>query len=360
MLRVRFRVDGVLRDGVQLPKKMQDAVISRIKILSSLDIAEKRIPQDGQMRLKLTDGREIDIRVSTLPSANGENCVLRVLDKSAALLKIENLGFEPDIHKTILDILASAYGIMLVTGPTGSGKTTTLYAGLNHLNSIEKNIITLEDPIEYRLPMIRQSQVNVKAGMTFAKGLKAILRQDPDIVMVGEIRDSETGGIAVQAALTGHLVLSTLHTNDASGAVTRLNEMGIEPFLIASAVRGIMAQRLVRRICPDCKEEYDADMQVPEKVLDQLGIDKSQPLKFYKGRGCKNCRDTGYKGRASIVEVLKMNDKIKSAILKQATTDDIRQMAVNSGMRLLIDDGWIKILKGITTFEEVMRVTNVD
>lgn len=360
LLRVRFRVDGVLRDGVQLPRKMQDAVISRIKILSSLDIAEKRIPQDGQMRLKLTDGRDIDIRVSTLPSANGENVVLRVLDKSAALLQIENLGFEPDIHQTILDILSSAYGIMLVTGPTGSGKTTTLYAGLNHLNSIEKNIITLEDPIEYRLPLIRQSQVNVKAGMTFAKGLKAILRQDPDIVMVGEIRDSETGGIAVQAALTGHLVLSTLHTNDAAGAVTRLNEMGIEPFLISSAVRGVMAQRLVRRICPDCKEEYDADMEVPEKVLKQLGIDKSQPLKFYKGKGCKNCRDTGYKGRASIVEVLKMNEKIKSAVLKKATIDEIRKIAVEDGMRLLVDDGWIKILKGVTTYEEVMRVTNVD
>ncbi len=359
-LRIRFRVDGVLRDSFSLPASSIDAMISRIKILSSLDIAEKRVPQDGQMRLRLSDGREIDIRVSTLPSSNGENVVLRILDKSAALLNLENLGFEEDVHQTLLDILSSAYGIMLVTGPTGSGKTTTLYAGLNHLNTVEKNIITLEDPVEYRLPLIRQSQVNIKAGMTFAKGLKAILRQDPDIVMLGEIRDGETANIAVQAALTGHLVLSTLHTNDAAGAVTRLGEMGIEPFLVSSAVRGILAQRLVRKICPDCREEYEADQEVPEAVRKQLGIGPSDPLKFYKGKGCKNCRDTGYRGRISLIEILKMNDALKNAILQNKSLDDIRDLAVKSGMRTLVQDGWIKILKGHTTFEEVMRVTNVD
>ncbi|MFH1943900.1 MAG: ATPase, T2SS/T4P/T4SS family, partial [bacterium] len=264
--RVRFRVDGVLRDSFHLPKNLQEAMISRIKILSNLDIAEHRVPQDGQMRLRLKDGREIDIRVSTLPSANGENVVLRILDKNAALLNLENLGFEEDVFKLTVKLLSNAYGIILVTGPTGSGKTTTLYAALNRLSSVERNVITLEDPIEYRLPLIRQSQVNYKAGMTFAKGLRAILRQDPDIVMVGEIRDTETASIAVQAALTGHLVLSTLHTNDSAGAVTRLADMEIEPFLISTAVLGVMAQRLVRKVCPDCKEEYHPKVDIPKSA----------------------------------------------------------------------------------------------
>ena len=266
-LRVRFRVDGVLRDAFNLPKNLQEAVISRVKILSNLDIAEHRVPQDGQFRLRLKDGRDIDFRVSTLPSAHGENVVLRILDKSAALLNLENLGYEDDVLNKIFDLLSNAYGIILVTGPTGSGKTTTLYAALNRLSTIEKNVITLEDPIEYRLPLIRQSQVNYKAGMTFAKGLKAILRQDPDIVMVGEIRDTETANIAVQAALTGHLVLSTLHTNSASGAITRLAEMEIEPFLISTAVLGVLAQRLVRKICSDCKEEYQPKFEIPQVLL---------------------------------------------------------------------------------------------
>ena len=290
-LRVRFRVDGVLNDNFHLPKNLQEAVISRIKILSSLDIAEHRVPQDGQMRLCLKDGRDIDIRVSTLPSAYGENVVLRILDKSAALLNLENLGFEDDVFELTSNLLSSAYGIFLVTGPTGSGKTTTLYAALNRLSSIEKNVITLEDPIEYRLPIIRQSQVNYKAGMTFAKGLRAILRQDPDIVMVGEIRDPETANIAVQAALTGHLVLSTLHTNDAAGAITRLEEMGVEPFLISTAVLGVQAQRLVRRICSDCKEEYKPTYKIPEDVLKSSGLENDVgSIKFYRGKCCNNCR----------------------------------------------------------------------
>ncbi len=361
-LRVRYRVDGVLRNSFNLPKNLQDAIISRIKILSNLDIAEHRVPQDGQLRLKLKDGRAIDIRVSTLPSAYGENVVLRVLDKSAALLKLENLGFEEDAYKVLTDLLSNAYGILLVTGPTGSGKTTTLYAALNRLSTIEKNVITLEDPIEYRLPLIRQSQVNIKAGMTFAKGLRAILRQDPDIVMVGEIRDTETANIAIQAALTGHLVLSTLHTNDAAGAITRLEEMEIEPFLIATAVLGVQAQRLVRKICPDCKEEYHPDIDIPKEVLKKFGIedgDKGE-LKFYRGRGCKRCKDTGYRGRISIQEVLPVTDRIRKLILKSATSVDIKRAAIEEGMRPLVEDGWIKVLKGITTVEEVLRVTNMD
>ena len=360
-LRVRFRVDGILRDSFHLPKNLQEAIISRIKILSNLDIAEHRIPQDGQLRLRLKDGREIDIRVSTLPSAYGENVVLRVLDKNAALLNLENLGFEEDVYQTVDKLLSNAYGIILVTGPTGSGKTTTLYAALNRLSSVEKNVITLEDPIEYRLPLIRQSQVNHKAGMTFAKGLRSILRQDPDIVMVGEIRDTETANIAVQAALTGHLVLSTLHTNDAAGAVTRMAEMEIEPFLISSSVLGVQAQRLVRKICPDCKEAYQPNFKVPREVLSYLGLEKeADSMKFYRGKGCKKCRDTGYRGRVSIMEVLPMSDKIRGLLMKDAASDAIKSAAVSEGMRTLLEDGWIKVLKGITTVEEVMRVTNID
>jgi type IV pilus assembly protein PilB len=359
-LRVRFRVDGVLQDSFNLPRNLQEAVISRIKILSNLDIAEHRIPQDGQMRLRLKDGREVDIRVSTLPSAYGENVVLRILDKSAALLNLSNLGFEEDTFQKVTRLLSNAYGIILVTGPTGSGKTTTLYAALNRLSTVEKNIITLEDPIEYRLPLIRQSQVNHKAGMTFAKGLRAILRQDPDIVMVGEIRDTETGSIAVQAALTGHLVLSTLHTNSAAGAITRLAEMNIEPFLISTAVLGVMAQRLVRKICPDCKEEYKPNFEIPKEVVDRLGLKEDiDSIRFYRGRGCKKCRETGYKGRISIMEVLPVTDHIRELILKNESSDTIHRVAEEEGMVSLMQDGWIKVFKGITTIEEVMRVTNI-
>ena len=358
-LRVRFRVDGVLRDSFHLPRNLQEAVISRIKILSNLDIAEHRIPQDGQLRLRLKDGRKIDIRVSTLPSAYGENVVPRILDKSSALLELENLGFEEDVLTSVTKLLSNAYGILLVTGPTGSGKTTTLYAALNRLNSVSKNIITLEDPIEYRLALIRQSQVNHKAGMTFAKGLRAILRQDPDIVMVGEIRDTETASIAVQAALTGHLVLSTLHTNDAAGAITRLAEMGVESFLVSSAVLGVMAQRLVRKICENCKEEYRPSFEVPKAILKSFGLEDSKSLKFYKGKGCKLCRNTGYRGRLSIMEVLSLTERIQELIIKSASSDEIKKAAVAEGMRPLLHDGWIKVLKGATTLEEVMRVTNI-
>ncbi len=359
-LRVRYRIDGVLQDSHILPKNLQEALISRIKILSNIDIAEHRIPQDGQMHIKLKNGKEVDMRVSTLPSAYGENVVLRILDKSSALMDLQNLGFEDDNYRKIINLIRNAYGIILVTGPTGSGKSTTLYAALNMLSTIEKNVITLEDPIEYRLPLIRQSQVHRKAGMTFAKGLRAILRQDPDIVMVGEIRDTETASIAVQAALTGHLVLSTLHTNDAASAVTRLEEMGIEPFLISTSVLGLLAQRLVRRICPHCKEEceHPEDIDIPEKVISNLGLAKEK-LKFFKGKGCKRCRKTGYKGRISIVEVLPVTKKIRTQILKRGSTLDIQTVAEEEGMRPLLHDGWFKVMQGITSVEEVIRVTNI-
>jgi type IV pilus assembly protein PilB len=360
-LRIRFRVDGILRDSFHLPKNLQEAIISRIKILSSIDIAEHRIPQDGKLRIKVSDGREIDIRVSTLPSAYGENIVLRVLDKSAALMKLANLGFEEDVLATFERLLAQSYGIILVTGPTGSGKTTTLYAALNGLSTVEKNIITLEDPIEYKLPLIRQSQVNEKAGMTFAKGLRAILRQDPDIVLVGEIRDSETAAIAVQAALTGHLVLSTLHTNSAAVAVTRLADMGIEPFLVSTAVLGVQAQRLVRKICQDCKEEFHADYSYLKlDYLKKFGIEFDwNTVKFFHGKGCKKCKGSGYKGRMSIMEVFSVTERIREIILKGGSADDINRAAIEDGMRPVSVDGWIKVLKGITTVEEVMRVTNI-
>jgi type IV pilus assembly protein PilB len=361
-VRVRFRVDGVLRDSLHLPKNLQAALISRIKILSNLDISESRIPQDGQLRIKLKDGRDVDIRVSTLPCAHGENVVMRILDKKAGLLKLDNLGFEGDVLTLFKKLLSNSYGIILVTGPTGSGKTTTLYAALNELDAMTENIITLEDPIEYRMKLIRQSQVNEKAGMTFAKGLRAILRQDPDVVLVGEIRDSETAGIAIQAALTGHLVLSTLHTNDSAVAVTRLADMDIEPFLIATAILGVQAQRLVRRICPDCKEEYKPDLTFLSNTsfLSDYGVcDDISDMKFYKGRGCKKCKNSGYRGRQSITEVFPISEKIRSLILKSCSSDDIRRAAIEDGMRPLMIDGWIKILKGITTLDEVMRVTNI-
>jgi type IV pilus assembly protein PilB len=359
---VRFRGDGVLRESLRLPKNLQAALISRIKILSNIDIAEHRIPQDGQLRIKLKDGRDVDIRVSTLPCAYGENVVMRILDKKAGLLKLDNLGFEDDVLTLFKRLLSNSYGIILVTGPTGSGKTTTLYAGLNELDAVAENIITLEDPIEYRMKLIRQSQVNEKSGMTFAKGLRAILRQDPDVVLVGEIRDTETAGIAIQAALTGHLVLSTLHTNDSSVAVTRLADMGIEPFLIATAILGVQAQRLVRRICSDCKEEYKPDLSFMDNLdfLGEYGIcDDISSMKFYKGRGCKKCKNSGYRGRQSITEVFPISEKIRSLILKSCSADEIKRASIEEGMRPLMIDGWIKILKGITTLDEVMRVTNI-
>ncbi len=356
MVRVRFRIDGILREIFNPPKNLQAAMISRLKILSEMDIAESRVPQDGRFRIKL-ENREIDLRVSTLPTAYGENVVLQILDKSNVLLEIKDLGFVTENQERFEEILNNAYGIVLVTGPTGSGKTTTLYTALNYLNSIEKNIITVEDPIEYRLKMIRQSQVNAKAGMTFAGGLRAILRQDPDIIMVGEIRDTETANIAVQAALTGHLVLTTLHTNDAVGALSRMEEMGIEPFLLATATIGVIGQRLVRKICPKCKEEFKPS----EILLKRLGIDpKKKEWRFFHGAGCGACKGTGYRGRMGIYEILRVDDKIKELIIANASAEKLKAAAIEGGMATLKQDGLIKALREITTIEEVMRVTNID
>jgi len=356
-LRVRYRIDGVLHEAFSPPKSQQAAIISRIKILSEMDIAESRMPQDGRFQASV-DGQEVDIRVSTLPTVYGENVVMRILDKSSLHINLEDLGFSEDALARFKSILSSSYGIILVTGPTGSGKTTTLYSALHSVNSLEKNIITIEDPVEYRLKLVRQSQVNPKAGLTFASGLRAILRQDPDIIMVGEIRDSETAKIAVQAALTGHLVLSTLHTNDAPGALTRLIEMGVEPFLIASATVGVVAQRLVRKICSRCRVEYTPS----ESLLRELRIARNgnRPLSFHRGEGCTHCKKTGYKGRIGIYEIMTLTEEIRELALRQASTDQIKQAALKSGMRTLRHDGLVKALRGITTIEEVLRVTNLD
>jgi len=355
-LRVRYRIDGILHEAFQPPKHLQAAITSRIKILAQMDIAETRVPQDGRFQVRL-DNREVDIRVSTLPTVYGENIVMRILDKTNLFLGLEDLGLLPDTLEKVKQMLASAYGIILVTGPTGSGKTTTLYSALQSINSIEKNIITIEDPVEYRLPLVRQAQVNTKTGMTFAAGLRSILRQDPDVVMVGEIRDSETAEIAVQAALTGHLVLSTLHTNDAPGAITRLTEMGVEPFLTASATIGVIAQRLVRKICPHCRVSYEPS----PTLLKGLGLKPpDKAIKFYRGEGCHHCKKTGYKGRIGIHEVMVMNDELRELVLTRASGDVLRKAAIRNGMRTLRQDGLIKAARGITTVEEVVRVTNLE
>ena len=355
-LRVRYRIDGVLHEAFLPPKNLQAAITSRIKILAEMDIAESRVPQDGRFQAKIDD-YEVDIRASTLPTVYGENVVLRILDKTSVLIGLEDMGLTHELLEKLKKILASAYGIILVTGPTGSGKTTTLYSALQSLNTLEKNIITIEDPVEYRLKLIRQAQVNPKAGMIFASGLRSILRQDPDIIMVGEIRDSETAKIAVQAALTGHLVLSTLHTNDAPGALTRLTEMGVEPFLTASATVGVIAQRLVRKICPKCKQGYTPT----ENFVRELGIAANgKKLSFYRGAGCSACKRTGYKGRLGIYEIMTMDEEIRELTLSAAPSDQIKKAALRNGMKTLRQDGLLKALKGVTTVEEVLRATNLD
>jgi type IV pilus assembly protein PilB len=348
---VRLRIDGVLHNIKPLPKQVQGAVISRIKILAKMDIAEKRKPQDGRIEAK-AENKTIDLRVSTYPTSFGENVVIRLLDKTSFLLGMSQLGFSGKELARFEKIIRRPYGIILVTGPTGSGKTTTLYAALNSINTTEKNIITIEDPIEYQLPLIRQSQINPKAGLTFATGLRSILRQDPDIIMVGEIRDIETAEIAIHSALTGHLVLSTLHTNDAAGALTRLEDMGVEPFLVASSVTAILAQRLVRLLCEKCREAYEPSAE----LLKDLGIAKEK-LTFYRPKGCKYCDSTGYKGRIAIFELLTVSEEIKKLILAKASSGEIKELARREGMSTLWEDGLNKIKAGITSPEEVVRVT---
>jgi type IV pilus assembly protein PilB len=345
----RLRVDGLLHESAPLPKILQEAIISRIKILAELDIAQKRIPQDGKIRVK-TSGKDIDLRVSTYPGPFGEDVVLRILDKTTAMVTLDKLGFSANNLKIFESLINAPNGIILVTGPTGSGKSTTLYSALIKINSPEIKIITIEDPIEYQMEGIRQSQINTKAGFTFASGLRSILRHDPDVIMVGEIRDTETAEISVQAALTGHLVFSTLHTNDAPSAVTRLIDMGVEPFLIASSVLGVMAQRLVRVICEKCKESYDP----PHNVLESLNLPKG--TKFYGGKGCNHCLNTGYSGRTMLSEIMTMTNSIRELILKRASSDQIKEVACKEGMILMRQDGINKVIEGQTTIEEVMRV----
>ena len=347
---IRYRIDGILHEAQQIPKHLQNALVSRVKVMAKMDIAETRNPQDGRIQMKM-ESKSLDLRVSSFPTMHGENIVIRILDKSSVLFGLAELGFSSKDLQGFEKLIKHPNGIILVTGPTGSGKTTTLYAALSAINSVEKNIITIEDPVEYEIPLIRQTQVNPKAGLSFANGLRSILRQDPDIIMVGEIRDKETADIAIQASLTGHLVLSTLHTNDASSSLTRLIDMGIEPFLVASSIIGILAQRLVRLICPKCKEKY----MPSEEVSKDLGL--TQKIEFYRGKGCQHCRDTGFSGRIGIFELLMMNEEIKNMVTAKMPANEIRKKAISSGMRTLYDDGIEKVKNGSTTVEELLRVT---
>lgn len=352
-LRIRFRVDGVLREMMVFPKHIQGALISRLKIMSEMDITERRIPQDGCIKLRFAE-RDIDIRLSTLPTIYGEKIVGRLLDQGGDLLDVDKLGLSPSNMRRFNDMSQKSCGILLMTGPTGSGKTTTLYSVLSRYSTGEKNIITVEDPVEYRLPGINQVSINSKAGLDFANALRAILRQDPNIIMVGEIRDTETAETAIRAALTGHLVLSTLHTNDAASSVIRLVDMGIATYLVASAVLGVLSQRLVRRICPQCKIPYAVEPNTPEYILPGLSHGRAQ--QFYRGKGCSFCSHTGYCGRIGIHEVLSMTPDIRALILRGTSADGIVERAQKEGMTTMVQDGVQKALAGITTLAEVMRV----
>ncbi len=350
---IRYRIDGVLYPILTPPKHLQASIIARLKIMAGLNIAEKRLPQDGRFAIR-TAGKDVDLRVSVLPTSHGERVVLRLLEKENRLLNLSEMGFAPDHLKTIQQLIHLTHGIILVTGPTGSGKTTTLYAALSEINSPDKNIITVEDPVEYQLLGIGQMQVNPKINLTFAAGLRSILRQDPDVIMIGEIRDRETAEIAINASLTGHLVFSTLHTNDAASAATRLIDMGIEPFLVASSVVAVMAQRLIRKICPDCKKPYQPD----DEELIRLGVvpGKNRPT-FYRGAGCAACSQTGYRGRTGIHELMVMDDDLRRLIGSKADATAIKQAAMTKGMVMLKEVAADKIFHGVTTTEEVMRMT---
>jgi general secretion pathway protein E len=360
-LLVRFRVDGVLQEVIKPPKRYQNAIVSRVKVMGQLNIAEKRLPQDGRIRIKLA-GRDIDIRLSTIPTSFGERIVMRLLDKTATLLDLAEIGMSQATLRSMEAVIKRSHGIILVTGPTGSGKTTTLYGALSKINTPDLNILTVEDPVEYQLKGIGQMAINPKIGLTFAQGLRSFLRQDPDVIMVGEIRDKETAEIAIQASLTGHLVLSTVHTNDAAGAVTRLVDMGVEPFLVASSLTGIIAQRLVRRVCPDCRVAYTpTDVEIKELGLslatfkERYGTDR-----IYKATGCPSCNRNGYRGRTGIYEFLPVDDDIRQLVLKNVDASSIKRSATSKGMTTLLDDGARKIALGETTIAEVLSITQED
>jgi len=337
------------------PKQLAVAIASRIKVMAELDIAERRLPQDGRIRVTL-QGRRIDIRVSTVPTVYGESIVMRLLDRSSVFLPLEELGFSPEIRARFEALIKRPHGILLVTGPTGSGKTTTLYAALDKINSPDRKIITVEDPVEYQLKGVNQIPVRAKIGLTFATGLRHIVRQDPDVILVGEIRDLETADIAIQAALTGHLVFSTLHTNDAPGAITRLEDMGVEPYLVSSVLEGIVAQRLVRRICAACRVQDH-----PSRAdLEALGVDVNGRYDLFRGTGCDECRGTGYRGRFGIYELFPITEDVRSLVLRRASTPEIRRHAIEAGMTTLRLDGWWKARHGLTTVDEILRVTQED
>lgn len=352
-VRIRFRIDGVLHEIRRNPKQIHPGVVARIKVMADMNIAEKRIPQDGRASVDIR-GKSIDLRVASLPTIHGEKVVLRILDKSASLMSLEELGFSEDVLENYSHSFHKPYGTIMVTGPTGSGKTTTLYATLNVLNSIRHNIITVEDPVEYRLPLINQVQVHYKAGLTFSAALRSILRCDPDIVMIGEIRDPESAQIAIESALTGHLVLSTLHTNDAPSALTRLLEMGIEPFLIASAVDCVSSQRLARRLCERCKEAYEPDPDFLRRI--KFSWDNGGEEILYRPRGCPACNSTGFKGRVGIYEVLEVTENIEHLVARNAPHVEIAEMAISEGMRTMREEGFMKVKEGLTSIEEVLRV----
>ena len=354
-LRVRYRIDGILFDQESPPRRLRDAVTSRIKLMAEMNIAERRLPQDGRIRVSL-HGRRVDIRVSTIPTVHGESIVMRLLDRASVFLPLEKLGFGSDTLKHFEALIQRPHGILLVTGPTGSGKTTTLYAALEKINSPDRKILTVEDPVEYQLKGVNQIPVKPKIGLSFATGLRHIVRQDPDVILVGEIRDLETVDIAIQAALTGHMVFSTLHTNDAPGAIPRLQDMGAEPYLIASVLEGVLAQRLVRRICQVCRAP-----ETPSAAdIEALGVEAPPGVTLYRGLGCDECRNTGYRGRTAIYELFTITEDVRSLILRRASSREIRRLAVEAGMTTLRMDGWSRACEGVTTVEEVLRVTQED
>jgi type IV pilus assembly protein PilB len=354
-LKLRFRIDGVLHEIPSPPKKMQLPIISRIKIMSRIDIANMRVPQDGRFDVKI-DGKDVGLRISTFPTFFGENVVIRILDKTTFNYGMDSIGLPSEDQERLEKLIKKRYGFILATGPTGSGKTTTLYALLKSINSVEKNIITIEDPVEYTLELIRQSQVNPKAGLSFDVGLRAILRQDPDLIMVGEIRDRETSSIAIQSALTGHMVFSTLHTNDAASAVTRLVEMGNEPYLVASSLSAIIAQRLVRTICEKCKESYTPS----KEFLRELGLAPQKDLLLYRGKGCEHCKNTGFRGRTAISEILIVDKEIRELIIEKASSDRILKAAQSANMRVMKENAIAKAMEGIVEINEAMSVIKIN